>query len=252
MACISGYSDSQGIYEYIEPYVTKLSDDVETKSYYNKVFVNGRWAGTDTPIELYKDLKDKKYKGLVHIYTSIVFNTNEKIISICNDCGRLVRPLFKARDNSILLTKDIIRRIKTNELTWNDLCLSNKVDESVIEYVDAEEQLYSMVSMNHRKMVNNEGNERYNYTHSEIHPSTIFGVLASVFHLEHNQLQEIHTNAMGKPIGVYVSNFNKRMDKTAYILNYAMRPLVETRVNRNLTSFFQTVVAYDSPGLIRR
>ena len=84
MACISGYSDSQGIYEYIEPYVTKLSDDVETKSYYNKVkvFVNGRWVGiTDTPIELYKDLKDKKYKGLVHIYTSIVFNTNEKLLA---------------------------------------------------------------------------------------------------------------------------------------------------------------------------
>ena len=36
---------------------------------------------------------------------------------------------------------------------------------------------------------------------------------------------------MGKQaIGVYVSNYNKRMDKTAYILNYSMRPLVETRV----------------------
>ena len=141
------------------------------------------------------------------------------------------------------------------------MCLSNKVDESVIEYVDAEEQLYSMVSMNHRKMVNDEGNERYNYTHSEIHPSTIFGVLASCIPFpEHNQSpRNTYQCAMGKQaIGVYVSNFNKRMDKTAYILNYAMRPLVETRVMNimklnELPSGNQVIVAIMThSGLIKK
>ena len=148
MTCISGYSDSNCIHEYVDPFVTRFTEESDPEEFFDKVkvFINGRWVGTtDRPMDLYMDMKDKKYKGLVHIYTSIIFNTNDQIISICNDCGRLVRPLLKVRNNRILLDQSIIQRLKTKDLQWNDLCLSNKIETSVIEYVDAEEQSLSMV-----------------------------------------------------------------------------------------------------------
>jgi DNA-directed RNA polymerase beta subunit len=61
-----------------------------------------------------------------------------------------------------------------------------------------------------------------------------------------------HNSAMGKQaIGVYVTNYDNRMDKTAYVLTYPMRPLVETRVMNiiklnNIPSGQQVIVAIAS------
>ena len=150
-------------------------------------------------------------------------------------------------DNKILLTRDIIEQIKTGSLAWNDLVLSSKIEHSIIEYIDNEEQKFGMICMNHQKL----NSTHYNYTHCEIHPSTIFGVLASCIPFpEHNQSpRNTYQCAMGKQaIGIYASNFNKRMDKTGYILSYPMKPLVETRIMNmlkinTLSSGNQVIVA---------
>ena len=247
-------SSSLPLYEYIMPSIINIDNiEINTKDIYDKVkvFINGIWVGiTENPIELYEVLKEKKHKGIINIYTSIIFDFKLKEIRVCNDAGRLTRPLLRVKNRNILITNDIINKLKTGELVWDNLLSSSKLNEAILEYVDSEEQSWSMIATKPKDLINVD-NKFIKYTHCEIHPSTIFGVLASCIPFpEYNQSPRVtYQCAQAKQaMGIYATNYENRMDKTAYILNYPMRPLVETRImdliNLNdIPSGSQTIVA---------
>ena len=255
LAHITINSNSSGLYDYILPIIQSI--DSYEGSYkelddFAKVFINGSWVGvTNEPEKIYNILKDKKYKGIINIYTSIIFNCKLKEIRVCNDAGRITRPLLKIKNNKLLYDYTIIQKIKDDELNWDDLVVGIKLEDSIIEYVDSYEQNNAMIAMKPVDLNNNNNTNIYHYSHCEIHPSTIFGILASCipFPDSNQSPRNTYQSAMGKQaIGMYVTNYDNRMDKTAYVLTYPMRPLVETRIMNiiklnNIPSGQQVIVA---------
>ena len=191
MTHVTIHSNSGPLYDYVLPSIIPVQNLTAREMYEKtKVFINGAWVGiSENPVELYQMLKEKKYMGIINVYTSIVFDYKFNEIRVCNDAGRLTRPLLRVRDNNILIKKRVIDDIKSGKVGWNDLITNCSIGESIIEYIDPEEQSWSMIAMKPTDLIDS-GNEKemFKHTHCEIHPSTIFGVLASCIPFpEHNQ-----------------------------------------------------------------
>jgi len=189
MTHVTIHSNSMSLHEYVSPHI-KTIDTLKPIDTFNKVkvFINGSWIGvTEEPQHLYHLLKDMKCKGIINIYTSIVFDYKLQEIRVCNDSGRITRPLLRVKNNQLLLTNQLLNDLKQNKLSWDDLLTNCNIPEAMIEYIDPEEQSYSMIATKPKDMIKND-EQIYKYTHCEIHPSTIFGVVASCIpYPDHNQ-----------------------------------------------------------------
>jgi DNA-directed RNA polymerase II subunit RPB2 len=231
----------------------------------SKTFVNGSWVGvTDTPFELVKLLKLYRRNGILPVYTSLSFDIEHNEVYIYTDAGRLTRPIYYIEDNKLSYErKDIISSLEKDTISWENIIsgfmkksdeeyhtknnmiyditklyqnignsreeVFNKLknNQALVDYVDTAEEETSMIAITPEDLKKN----KY-YTHMEIDPSLILGVMSNLIIYPENNPVTRNSFSCGQSkqaVSVYHSNYQMRIDKMGVILNYGQTPLIKSR-----------------------
>jgi len=237
----------------------------------SKIFINGIWIGvTEIPIStkdelgLVDILKLYRRNGIIPTYTSISFDYEHNEIYIYTDSGRLTRPIYYIENGDISYDRpEIIDLLEKGTITWEQIISGfmkksdpsfktknnkiynlfelykdigserNKIFEkllkykSMVDYVDTSEEESALVASNLENLKKSKW-----YTHMEIDPSLILGVLGNMIIYPENNPVTRNAFSCGQSkqaVSVYHTNYQMRIDKMGVILNYGQTPLVKSR-----------------------
>jgi DNA-directed RNA polymerase II subunit RPB2 len=238
---VSIYSNPKTVKEYIDSLGTVRpleSTSVMEKHACTRIFLNGAWIGTipiDKSLWTLERLQNSKRSGRIHIQTGIIWRPALRELWITTEAGRMLRPLFfvKAlKDIAADASGQLIKEINAIQ-RWEELLLWKSPNgENLIEYIDPGETESSYIAM---KAADSVAPNAPDYTHAEIHASTILGTLASNIPFpDHNQSpRNSYQCAMGKQsMGMFALNFRERFDAMAHLLCYPQVPFVSPFMSR--------------------
>ena len=198
MGSVTISSDSTNLREILKTMDIRYFDgkNIEIFGSATKVLVNGDLIGVhDKPQELFDKIKFYKRKSIINAYTGVVWNIPRNELWICTEGGRCIRPVYIVDDGQhIRLNRDIMKKIMKHEVDFPKLVVGlskvHEVDDSIIEFLDVEECNTSMIAMKAEDLSKGYRGALLpvKYTHLEMDPSLMMGVLAgSIPFSHHNQ-----------------------------------------------------------------
>ena len=198
------------------------------------VYLNEKFVGEiNEPKEFITKVINARRENLLPNITNVHHNEELNEIHIDLTKGRIRRPLIIVKNGKSLLTKEHIEKLTKNEATWNDL-----LKESVIEYLDANEEEISYIAINEDELTEK-------HTHLEISPITYLGLTTSLIPFSNygSSSRLIRGSKLQKQaLGLYASNFLSRVDTDVSVLHYPQRPIVKT--------FMHDVINYDNYSIL--
>lgn len=241
------------IENYLREKITTL-ESVNKKRLHNyvKVFLNGNWIGvTKNIIKIHNDLRNMRFRGELEKTVSFYLNFKEGEYQIYTEGGRLVRPFLTVTDNKLNFKPEMLEGIST----WDEFMAKYP---NVIEYLDKEEELNMMLAifpeyidkaydvMNQKPLKKAKDIEKVNrtnrydnniyvkYSHCEIHPSMILGIITSIMPFPNHTQSPRHCflyNQARQAMGLYISDYRERID-ISYILYHPQIPIVTSRASK--------------------
>ena len=265
---ISSGSSSQPIIKWLRTN-TSMKVLMECSAEYlgnsSKIIVNGNWIGViDSPIDFVNTIKLYRRNGIISLYTSTTFDYENNEINIYTDAGRLTRPIYYIEHGKESFNrKDVIELLNKGTISWEQIVSGfktksddnfstkkNKIydlyelypdmgkeqetifntlqkNKSVVDYVDTSEEETALIAI-----TQNDLKKSKYYTHIEIDPSLLLGVMGNqIIYPENNPFprNSFSCGQSKQAVSVYHSNYQMRIDKMGVILNYGQIPLIKSR-----------------------
>jgi DNA-directed RNA polymerase beta subunit len=161
------------------------------------VTVNGDILGyTKDPARVAGALRHMKRTGTLSPTTAVVWDIQAGALNVNTDAGRMYRPLHVVAEGQLQLTRQLAARgepwVKFSERKYFSQFVApfSGDDEGFLEYMDTEELNHAMIAMFPEDLLRGVKVTALppRYTHCEIHPSLMNGVLAAnIPFMDHNQ-----------------------------------------------------------------
>jgi DNA-directed RNA polymerase II subunit RPB2 len=237
-----------------------------------KVIVNGNWVGVLPDAQkTEQEMKTLRRIAVIPTFTSIFWQIEHQTLFIYTDAGRICRPIFYTKNTVPSYQNDaILEKIQKNDFTWEELItgFAKKKDpnfsltagklydsvadlynvtelkaltasQALLDYVDTAETEGALIAMDYTIAAGTGTSAAGKYTHVEIHPSLMLGVMGNqVIFPENNQLPRdlFACGQARQAISLYHSNFQVRVDKTGIVLNNGQVPLVKSRYLKHINN----------------